>query len=215
MRRAGWYVVIEGSDGTGKSTHVRNYADYPRQKGYETLIVEEPGGTEMADSIRVLLKDGALPRHPKTNIGLFTSARVDLWHQVIAPALELGRIVIASRSYLSSVVYQGYGEGVDIDYIKNITELSLPERYVSPDARVILALPNHADRFARMREREIVGGESSDKDYFESKPDDFQVKVDQGFKSVARDLGIAMVDVSDTKEKVFAQLLEVLESQRK
>ena len=105
MRRAGWYVVIEGSDGTGKSTHVRNYADYLRQKGYETLIVEEPGGTEMADSIRVLLKDGALPRHPKTNIGLFTSARVDLWHQVIAPALELGRIVIASRSYLSSVVY--------------------------------------------------------------------------------------------------------------
>ena len=84
---SGTYIVIEGNDGTGKSTQAELLADYCRQQGREVVIVEEPGSedpdktTPIASYLRSLIKNGALTRDPEINLALFSAARRELWQQ--------------------------------------------------------------------------------------------------------------------------------------
>ena len=115
---SGTYIVIEGNDGTGKSTQAGLLADHCRQQGREVIIVEEPGSndpdktTPIANYLRSLIKNGTLARDPEINLALFSAARRELWQQKIAPALNRGAIVISARNYISTLAYQGYGEGL-------------------------------------------------------------------------------------------------------
>lgn len=200
---AGLYIVIEGSDGTGKTSQAKLLQKHLESKGLETLLVEEPGGTTMAEQIRGLLKDKNLPRHFRTNIALFSSARADLWHLVIKPALEAGKTVISSRNYYSTLVYQGYGEGGDLEEIKAITKtIVADERYMKPDLAIVLTLDDQKVRLSRMQERD----DTSKSDFFESKPQDFQERIDQGYVKLAQDMNLAQISALVSKEEVSSQI---------
>lgn len=99
MVTTGRYLVIEGSDGTGKSTQVDLVAAYLCKRGVATMVIHEPAGTPMADALRGLVKDGRIPRQPLTNLLLFTAARYEAW-QVAQAALDRGQWVL-SGSQLS------------------------------------------------------------------------------------------------------------------
>ena len=92
----GKYIVIEGNDGTGKSTQAELLADYFRAQNEKTLVVEEPGSSDLSKStpvanyLRSLIKNGNLARSGEINLALFSAARRELWQQKIAPALEQG-----------------------------------------------------------------------------------------------------------------------------
>lgn len=204
----GHYIVIEGSDGTGKSSQAQLLKQYLIAQGYNVLLVEEPGGTEMAEQIRLLLKDKALVRHPRTNLALFTGARVDLWYQKIKPALAADQVVIASRNYYSSLVYQGYGEGLSLEEIKNVTSaMILDERYLQPDLVIVFTLSDQQERFSRIKQRDS----QNQTDYFESKTDDFQQRIDQGYERLAQDLNLTQIPALGTPNEVFAHLRQVVD----
>jgi len=190
----GKYIVIEGHDGTGKSTQV----EIARRKlllcGMDSIEFHEPAGSPMADAIRTVLKNGELERDPVTNLLLFTAARRELWTSRAIPALKMGMWVVASRNYFSSIAYQGYGEGLDIELINKTTREFTDDKYMNPDVALILNLDDRRERDRRIGDR----GELATPDNFESKDDAYQQNVQDGYLKIAKELNIPVVSANQT-----------------
>lgn len=202
-KNTGKYVVIEGHDGTGKSTQVDLIRETLRnQYGIESIEFHEPAGSPIADEIRTILKNGNLKRDAITNMLLFTAARHDIWESRAKPALERGEWVITARSYLSTLAYQGYGEGLDLDLITTITEKSMDSNYIEPDLVIILNLDDETERLKRIEKR----GELENPDTFESKDIDFQNKVRAGYVTIANKRHYSLVSASQPPEDILGEI---------
>lgn len=204
---SGTYIVIEGNDGTGKSTQVSLLAEYFREQGRETHIVEEPGSddpdksTPVANELRRLIKNGSLQRDGEINVGLFSAARRELWQHKIKPALDRGAVVMSARNYLSTLAYQGRGEGMSQAEIIRMTRIFTDERYMYPDIMLILTL-DHATRAKRIAQR----GALDNPDTFESRGSDFQDTVNQAYEDIARDYDIRTIDASGTIDDIQTEI---------
>lgn len=198
----GKYIVIEGSDGTGKSTQVERLAVRLEGLGIRTIQVHEPGGVPTAEALRSVIKDGTLERDAWTNVLLFTASRRLNWLQMMQPALAQGTWVLAARSWISTVVYQGYGEGVAIQKIIEFTDEHVSPAYRRPDLSVILSLADHAARHARIDRR----GKPDKLDTFESKNRDFQDKLQSGYEQFAADNALPLIDASVDIEALEAAI---------
>ena len=108
------YIAFEGIDGCGKSTQVMALLKYLKGLDIQTKRVWEPGSTPLAEALRRLLKSDELDELvvPETEILLFNAARQQTLHNIVAPALKAGKVVVSDRSYLSTRAYQGYGRGL-------------------------------------------------------------------------------------------------------
>ena len=205
----GAYIVIEGNDGTGKSTQVDMLAAWLRERGREIVVVEEPGSddaaktTPIANEYRRVLKDNRFKLDPEVNLLLFSAARRELWFHKIEPALQRGVVVLSSRSYVSTLVYQGYGEGVAEDTIISMTKRFTHERYMSPDFVVVL-FANDQTRQQRIAER----GMTEAVDSFESRDDAFQQKINDGYQIVARAHNIPLILAERSPTDVHQQILQ-------
>jgi dTMP kinase len=211
-RRRGLYIVIEGQDATGKSTQVEMLAEYFRELGLEVVTIHEPDG-DLASThvLRDLIKSREYNLEPQSHVLLFTAARVELWRKLAQPVLDRGGIIIAARNWYSTLVYQGYGQGVDLDIIRRTTRNLLPARYVTPDFTVILTLDDaERDRRLHSRDDETLG-RKSDKDTFESRPQSFQDTLSASYLKVAEELGIPTLDASPSPEDIQAQIRAVFD----
>jgi len=204
--KTGKYVVIEGHDGTGKSTQVSLIRQRLLQHDVESIEFHEPAGSPIADAIRNVIKDGNLERDATTNLFLFSAARHEIWKTQALPALELGKWVIASRNYYSSLAYQGYGEGLGLDIIENVTYQATDERYMNPDIAIILDLDNESERVKRIN----IRGELKNPDTFESKDDIFQVRVKEAYLDIAKKREKPIVSASQTIEKMTDEIWEYI-----
>jgi len=199
MSERGRYIVIEGNDGTGKSTQVERLTKQLQVEGFPAIMIEEPGSedpdkaTPVANHLRKIIKDGSLVRDPEINLALFSAARRELWQQKIAPALAKGAFVLSARNYFSTLAYQGRGEGLDEQHILDLTELYTDPRYMKPDTMVILTLDDEAERAKRIAGR----GELETPDTFESKGSDFQAKVNRAYIDLANEYGIETIACVD------------------
>ena len=208
---SGKYIVIEGNDGTGKSTQVDLLAEYFLGEGREVCIVEEPGSdkleksTPVANEFRKLIKNGSLQRSPEINVGLFSAARRELWQRKIRPALARGEIVLSSRNYYSTLAYQGCGEGVSETEIIRMTRVFTDERYMKPDVAIILTLSDEK-RARRIEYR----GDLENFDTFESRGDDFQTRVNRAYIEITEQYDVATVDASGTAEEVQLAIREII-----
>ena len=196
MSKQGQYIVIEGNDGTGKTTQLELLAKYLSSLGRRVEVIEEPGSddpaksTPVANYLRQLIKDSQLERSAEINLALFSAARRELWQHKISPALDSGTTVLSSRNFISTLAYQGYGEGLDVTHVRQVTELFTSERYVSPDYTIILALDDEAERIRRISQR----GEPERPDTFESKCGAFQCRVNSGYRKIARRCHFPVID---------------------
>ncbi len=124
--KQGILVTIEGIDGCGKSTILTNLvetlADLP------TLFTQEPGGTPLGKHVRAIVQQQTTPLDPKTEFLLFAADRARHMYEIITPALAQKKIVISDRMADSSVVYQGYARGLDINMIKTINKWAMDSR---------------------------------------------------------------------------------------
>ena len=191
----GNYVVIEGIDGTGKSTQVELLAKHYQSQGYVVTVVEEPSSDDLAQTtpiahyLRTVIKNGNLRRDPEINLALLSAARHELWEHIIQPALERGGIVLASRNYFSTLAYQGYGEGLSQEHIRHVTGLFTSQRYLTPNHLIILTLDDEQERMHRIKQR----GTLATLDTFESQGSDFQQRVHDGYRILARNYHIPTI----------------------
>lgn len=204
---SGRYIVIEGQDGTGKTTQADLLKDYLEQKGYSVIHIKEPGGSPVAEAIRNVILDGSLPRTPMTNALLFTANRHELWEAVIKPALKKGTWVICTRNYWSTLAYQGYGEGMSQTVIRAITRTFTGLGYMQPDVGVILAFDNVIERQKRIAER----GKLLGFDTFESKETAFQERVQEAYHTIAHELDIPIIDASRPINKIQTEIRKILD----
>src|SRR5689334_2159198 len=112
MSERGKLFVVEGVEGAGKSVQAKLLAERLRELGRSVVEVREPGSTPIAQELRRILLDVNIGRTAVTNVLLFTAARVELWEDVIKPALDAGNDVVSDRNWLSSAAYQSHGEGL-------------------------------------------------------------------------------------------------------
>ncbi len=105
--------MLEGPEGSGKSTLLRSLAERARAAGLDPVVVREPGGTSAGEAARAILLDHDHPLGPQAELFLFLAARAELVRQVIRPALEAGRLVLADRYEMSTLAYQVAGRGLD------------------------------------------------------------------------------------------------------
>ena len=118
-----YFITFEGPEGSGKSTQIKLLQNFFKDKGFETLVTREPGGTKPGDSIREVLIDKSSGNlEAETELFLMLAQRCEHLRKVINPALDAGKVVLCDRYFDSSVAYQGYGRGLGADKVRKAHE---------------------------------------------------------------------------------------------
>ena len=202
MKQRGKFIVLDGPEGSGKSTQAAHLARRLSASRIETTCVRDPGGTPTGERIREVLLDPDLPdMDPLTEMFLYMASRTEMVAQVIRPALEAGRTVIADRFISSTLVYQGYAGGIDPEDILRAGRLVC--RDARPDLVVLLDLPA-AEGFKRINRQH---------DRMERKGLAFHERVAEGFRRLAHDdpEHHVLVDAAGSVDEVAARVWKAVE----
>jgi dTMP kinase len=206
----GLFVTFEGIEGCGKTTQIHLAADCLVKRGIPCLRTEEPGGTALGRKLReMLLNRGPFVLYPETELLLFAAARAQHVREVILPALEEGKVVLCDRFADATLVYQGYGRGLDIEAICFLNTLAT--NYLKPDLTLLFDLPVEVG-LSRARERIARLNQVSREDRFEEEDLSFHRKIRAGYLLLAdqEKERFRVIDaagsVSDLQEKIRFQI---------
>ncbi len=131
------FITLEGPEGSGKSSQLPDLAEFLRGQGWDVLTTREPGGTPIGDQIRqILMRLDNQELHPRTEILLFLASRAQLVEQVIKPALREGKLVLCDRFGDSTLAYQGYGHGLNLDTLRTMLDFATDK--LKPDLTLLL-----------------------------------------------------------------------------
>jgi dTMP kinase len=203
-RLQGRFIVLDGPDGGGKSTHVRMLSEAMEARGVSVVTARDPGGTPIGDKIREILLDRA---HTEMAIGcetlLYMASRAQLMSEVIRPALEAGSCVICDRWVSATIAYQVAG-GTQRENVLMAYRSALDGLW--PDLTILLDLPVEAG-LARL-------GKADDLDRMEVKDLEFHRRVRELFleQASAEPGRFAVVDASTTIDDVHRRLLGTLDA---
>jgi dTMP kinase len=168
MSRRGFFVVLEGPEGSGKSTLIGPLAERMRAGKVDPVVVREPGGTHAAEIARKALLDPDHPMGPVAELFFFLAARADLVQTVIQPALAAGRVVLSDRFALTTEAYQMAGRGLDPALVRAANQAAT--QGLSPDLTLILSLPPELGQA-----RQVAAGKRQDR--LERESADFHQRV--------------------------------------
>lgn len=170
------FIVLEGGEGCGKSTQARALHRHLLGDGRGAVLTREPGGTSLGERVRRHLKRPVqTPISPLAELFLIAAARAQLVNEVISPALRAGRTIVCDRFTPSTLAYQGYGRGIDLDTLRAVNGAATGG--LSPDLIVLLDVPVEAG-LGRKKARE--------RDRFESESLAFHARVRRGYLEMAR-----------------------------
>ncbi len=198
----GKFIVIEGIDGSGKTTQINQLSTWlncsnliPKQN--KLVITREPGGTKLGQSIRTLLLDTskAITPDPITELLLYAADRAQHVNEIIRPSLNKGDWVISDRFCGSTLAYQGYGRKLDIKLIKNLENIAT--QGISPDITFLLDIPV---------EESIKRRKSKKDDRIEREGQDFLSNVSLGFDALSEDNNWKKISALKSKEEIIEEL---------
>ena len=180
-------ISFEGGDGAGKSTQAALLVERLRLAGKDTILVREPGGTPLGEQLRPLIK-GEAPASPTAELLMFEAARAELVREVIRPALDAGTIVVSDRFSDSTIAYQGYGRGMDMEIIENLNRIATDG--LQPHITLLLDI-EPADALARVGSQPGAQPgkriDPADQQRFEEQPPEFHERVIEGYRTLARE----------------------------
>jgi dTMP kinase len=167
----GRYIAFEGVEGCGKSTHVKRLAAH-----LDALVTREPGGTAIGSVLRGIMADPTNTHLDARSEALLMAAdRAQHLRELVVPTLNAGRHVISDRSAYSSLAYQGYGRGLDVDLLRRFNDFAVDSHW--PDLVVYIKVD-----LAAVRKRLL----KRDTDRFERENDEFFTRVIHGFDELAK-----------------------------
>ncbi len=198
----GLLITLEGPEGSGKSTQIERLAARLRASGVRVRTTREPGGTPLSEEIRRIVKHARLPICPDAELLLMNAARAQLLADVIRPARLAGEVVLCDRYIDSSLAYQGYGRGLDLERVRALTAFTVGDE--RPDLTLVLLVPPDVSR-QRQARRDAAAGVS---DRFGSADASFHQRVAEGYRAIAREESdrVRSIDGTQAVEAVEAAL---------
>ncbi len=195
----GLFITFEGADGCGKTTQLNLLAEYLKEKGFEVLTTREPGAKGLGEKLREILLNYDGNVSDRCESFLFLADRAQHIDMVINPAVNEGKIVLCDRHTDSTVAYQGYGRGLDLEQIKKLNEIAVNGR--KPDLTIIFDV----DIETSMKR---VG---ETKDRMESSGTDFFNRVRQGYLEIAKQEPdrVKVVDATKSVEEIHRQVADI------
>lgn len=182
MGHSGKFITFEGPEGSGKSTQIKRLVGKLEGEGINVLCTREPGGTATGEAIRNILQHDAVgePLCERAELLLFTASRAQLMDLVVLPALGRGEWVLCDRFIDSTMAYQGFARGMDLDALDRINDFAINSR--KPDLTLLLDL-DIGRGFQRLEKRYADGQGSADR--FEREARDFHLRVREGYHKLA------------------------------
>ncbi len=199
------FICLEGIDGCGKSTQVAALGDFLEKEGFKVLRIREPGGTEISEAIRqvILNPEYKDKMNDVAELFLYSAARAQLIHEVVKPALRKGYVVLADRFAYSTLAYQGFGRGLDIEMVKNLLRMTCGVFF--PNKTFIFDIPVSLSK-------ERLSKNAFNKDRIEQEQDDFFERVRQGYLTIAKENPetCVLINAARSKEDIFEFLVSNL-----
>ena len=205
------FITFEGGDGTGKSTQIRLLERHLTAQGKSCLTTREPGGTSLGQLLRkILLESGNRPLSSSTELFLYLADRAQHVHEVIAPAITQGKIVLSDRHTDSTVAYQGYGRGFDVQLLLSLNRIASQD--LTPDITFLLDCPVELG-LSRTVHRRSGPSKTKSVDRFENENLEFHERVRQGFLDLARaEPGrFYIIDASQSEQEIFAAVKDIVD----
>jgi dTMP kinase len=179
----GKFVTFEGGEGSGKTTQIKLAADWLRERGIPVLATAEPGGTPLGRKIReILLNRGSWTIGAEAELLLFAAARAQHVRETILPALEAGQWVLCDRFADATLAYQGFGRGLDVEFIRTLNDFSTCS--LKPDLTLLFDLPVEAG-LERAKKRTAGIRPEAAEDRFEREERTFHGRIREGYLSLA------------------------------
>ncbi len=196
------FITFEGIDGCGKSTQAKLLLEYMNKSGVETILVREPGGTNISESIReILLHSSSGQMGDRTESLLMTASRAQLTQDVIIPNMDQGKFVIADRYSDSTLAYQGGGRNLDIEWLIELNNYA-----------TFTLLPD-ITFFVDIRSEEALRRLDSNKDRIEGEGIEFQARVRKTYHELAERFNDRYVildgygEIDDIHQKVLNEMI--------
>lgn len=197
MPRRGRFIVLEGPDKSGKSTHAGFLMAALRGKGLRALHTREPGGTFFAEAIRKILLDPRNKVHPLSELLLYEAARAQHTQEILLPALRAGKIIVCERYTLATLAYQGFGRGLSLPLVRALNAAATSG--LSPDLTLVLDIPD-----ARFLDRAT----SRKPDRLELESRRFRLTVAKAYRKLARtEPRTILIDADRPKAAVHDEIL--------
>ena len=169
------FITFEGIDACGKTTQIELLSEYLNSIKAKNIIVREPGGTTISEQIREILLDKKNDINSYTETLLFLSSRSQLIYEVIKKSIEKGEFILCDRFTDSTLAYQGYGRGLDIELLDSLNDFATEN--IKPDLTFILDISvDRSDE--RINKRDI--------DRMEQSGTDFLNRVKEGYVKIAQ-----------------------------
>ena len=202
--RSPLFISFEGIDGCGKTTQINLLKEFLIQNKCEVIVAREPGGTEISEQIRNILLHSKHKISPVSELLLFSAARSVLVQDLIKPALESGKIVICDRFFDSTLAYQAYGRGLDLEDVKQCNQIA--SNGLVPDLTFFLSVSLELSK-RRMENKAQF-------DRFERAGDAFFNKVINGFEQIAKEEPNRVFKISSENpiQDVAQQIIEKIVS---
>ena len=206
MNKTGWFITMEGPDGSGKTTQIQLLEQVLKSQGYKVWVTREPGGTLIGEQIRKIILDvDNEEMDPMTEAILYAAARAQHVKQLIEPALDQGMIVLCDRFLDSSVAYQGVARGLGMDTIEGINQYATGG--LVPDITFFIDMDPVIGLKRKKNQTEL--------DRLEQETLDFHQKVYKGYLALCNRYSdrIYRVFGQDTVENIHQQIWSKLKEQ--
>ncbi len=201
----GWFLTLEGVEGTGKSTNLSFITDYLRGAGVDLIVTREPGGTELGEEIReLLLRHREEGMHPDTELLLMFAARAEHLRRKIQPALAAGQWVLSDRFTDATYAYQGGGRALDLDRIAILEDWT--QGALRPDVTFLLDLDPEVGLARAANRAELDRFEQEDLAFFQRVRNAYQQRVEE------QPGRFRVVDASQPLEEVQTDLQAYLDA---
>ncbi len=197
----GRFVVFEGIDKSGKTTQIEMIYKYLKDKYGNVILIKEPGTTELGEELRQLLLNKSIKISPISELFLYLAARAQLIEEYIKNYKNEDIIILSDRYYYSTIAYQGYGRGLDVDMLLYLNKIVVND--YEPDYIFFFDIDNNT--FIKRKGDKIDRIEKERIEFFE--------KVKEGYYFIFKSKkNVFYIDATKSKDEIFNEILKIFES---